>query len=89
MRLDPCCSFTPSGHARRRQAGLERARRELEEARGRASPVERERAAAEEEARRLRERKDSGEQALAEMKQQVRPKRVGLKGRRAKDGAEA
>ena len=53
------------------QESLERARQELENARSQSAPMERERAAAAEEARHLQERRVHAEQALEELRKQV------------------
>ena len=53
------------------QESLERARQELDNARAQAAPLERERAAAAEEARHLQERRAQSQQALEELRKQV------------------
>jgi hypothetical protein len=57
------------------QESLERARHDLEDARAQAVPIERERAAAAEEARQLQERRVQAEQAHEELRKQVLVKR--------------
>ncbi len=54
------------------QESLNRARQELDDARAQAAPLERERAAAAEEARQLQERRVHAEQAHEELRKQVR-----------------
>jgi predicted nuclease with TOPRIM domain len=53
------------------QASLARARRDLEDARERAAPLERERAAATEETRHLQERRTQAQHTLEELKKEV------------------